>query len=201
VTRPWVIAAIGFVVVGLAVIGLALFVSARITDAHLAQQRRQAADALDRWAAVAASADGGEIKVVPPAWDPYNPPAGLTIDAVEVGADERDLVAIFVGSPDPAYEPCGIDYTGEAVESDLAVVVVIVEHRPFRPGGCASVGAVRRTLVRLATPLGDRTVLDVQQGLPVDVQRPSQEAMGSTGHIVTLSRERLVDATISAGLA
>jgi hypothetical protein len=174
VRRSWIIA-----VIGLAVIGLAVVLAPTVWDGRLAQQRQQADDALDRWAAAAASADDdGDIAVVPPAWDPYDPPAGLTIDAVEVGEDERDLLAIFVGSPRPSTEPCGIDYTGEVVESDLAVVVIIVEHRRFWPEVCTSIGAVRSTTVRLASPLGDRAVLDVQQGLPVEVVRPKQQGMG-----------------------
>jgi hypothetical protein len=173
VRRRWVIAVLG--VAGLlAALGLAglLPANASFWDGQLARQRQQAADALDRWAAAAASADGGEVNVVPPAWDPFDPPVGLTVESVEVSTDERLLLATFTGSPDPASEPCGIDYTGEAVESDLAVVVIIVQHRRPWPETCADIGAVRTTMVALAAPLGDRAVLDAVQGLPVEVLRP-----------------------------
>ncbi|HET7685921.1 MAG TPA: hypothetical protein VFM19_05940 [Candidatus Limnocylindria bacterium] len=156
-----------------ALLGLAVLLVACVGDGRLAQQRQQAADALDRWAVAAGMAGDGEITVQPPPWDPYDPPVGLAVESVEVGADDRHLVATFTGSPNPASEPCGIDYTGEAVESDLAVVVIIVEHRRPLPETCTSLGATRTATISLTAPLGERAVLDVQQGLPVEVVRPS----------------------------
>jgi hypothetical protein len=152
VRRLWVIA----------VLGLAGLLAACVGDGRLAQQRQQAADALDRWAA----------QIAPPAWDSNDPPVGIVVESVEVSADERQLHATFTGSPKPASQPCGVDYAGEAVESDLAVVVIIVEHRRPAPEACTSIGAVRSTMVRLAAPLGERAVLDAVQGLPVEVLRP-----------------------------
>jgi hypothetical protein len=78
----------------------------------------------------------------------------------------------FVGSPGPASQPCGADYTAEAVESDLAVVVIVTEHRNPGLATCTAVGARRTAAVELASPLGDRAVLEVREGLPVPVLAP-----------------------------
>lgn len=131
------------------------------SDGGLAEQRQQAAEALERWAA------GDQ----PPAWDAEDPPTGIVPDSVEVSADGQGLVVTFVGSPRPASEPCGADYTGEAVESDLAVVVIVIERGRLGPQACEDIGATRTTMVTLAEPLGNRAVLDVQQGLPIEVDR------------------------------
>lgn len=71
--------------------------------------------------------------------------------------------------PDPGSQQCGADYTGEAVESANAVVVIIIEHPHADTMGCTALGALRTAPVELARPLGDRAVLEVRQGLPVPV--------------------------------
>ena len=143
----------------LAILCLGAVAAACAGDAGLAQQRQQAAQALERW----------EAGIEPPPWDPENPPVGIVVDSVEVSPDGASLVATFFGSPDPASQPCGVDYSGEAVESDLAVVVIIVEHRGPTADACAGVDVIRTTMITLAAPLGDRAVLDVQQGRPVEL--------------------------------
>ena len=67
--------------------------------------------------------------------------------------------------------PCGEDYTAEAVESELAVVVIVTRHPHTPPFGeaCSAVGARRTATATLAAPLHDRVVLDLQQGTPVPV--------------------------------
>ena len=80
------------------------------------------------------------------------------------------LTASFTGAPDGADKPCGEDYTAEAVESDLAVVVIVTRHSNPSPGGCTLGGAVRTATAALAKPLGDRTVLEAMEGQPVPVQ-------------------------------
>jgi hypothetical protein len=111
------------------------------------------------------------VTVVPPPWDPDNRPIGLSIMSADLAADGLSLTVTFVGSPYPASQGCGEDYTGEAVESDLAIVAVVdVQKNPI-PGSCSGVGASRTTTLTLATPLGRRAVLEVQQGLPVPVTR------------------------------
>ena len=110
------------------------------------------------------------VTVVPPQWDGSDPPGGLAIDSATGTVGGSELTVDFVGAPDPGDKPCGEDYTTEAVESDLAVVVIVIRH-PNMPlfGACSAVGARRTATVELAAPLGDRAVLEVQQGLPVPV--------------------------------
>ncbi len=109
------------------------------------------------------------VTVAPPPWDPNNSPMGVRIDSAsgEVGALE--LTVQFIGAPLPGDQSCGEDYTAVAVESDLAVVVIVTRHPSPTIGGCSLVGAVRTAKVALAAPLAERAVLDVQQGLPVPV--------------------------------
>ena len=112
------------------------------------------------------------ITVFPPPWNADDPPIGLRIDWAKGADDSRDLEVGFVGAPNDGSKPCGVDYTAEAVESELAVVVIVKEARNPTPGACTSVGALRTAAVRLESRLGDRVVLEVQQGLPVAVQPP-----------------------------
>lgn len=114
--------------------------------------------------AVAAS-----ITVTPPAWDPDNPPTGIAIDSATGSVSGRQLTVSFVGAPAPGDQGCGADYSAEAVESSDAVVVIVIEHANLTLGACSLVGAIRTATVELAAPLGNRAVLDVQQGLPVAV--------------------------------
>jgi hypothetical protein len=114
----------------------------------------------------------GPVTAQPPPWNANDPPVGISIDsAVGLPVDVR-LVVSFVGAPDPANKACGADYTAEAVESDLAVVVIVTEHAfPFG-GACSMVGAIRTATVQLAGPLGQRAVLEVKEGRPVKVSAP-----------------------------
>lgn len=110
------------------------------------------------------------ITVVPPTWDANNPPVGLSIDSASGTVGGRTLTVTFVGAPSPGDQPCGEDYTGDAVESDLAVVVIVTRHPHATLGeACSLVGAARTATVMLTAPLGQRAVLEVQQGLPVPV--------------------------------
>ncbi|MFE9693614.1 hypothetical protein [Micromonospora sp. NPDC005806] len=114
--------------------------------------------------AVAASS---AVQVTPPSWDPYQPSGGLAIESATTTTTGRELTVTFTGAPDPGSRPCGADYRTEPVESDLAVVVIVIEHRHADNESCADVGARRSATVELARPLGERAVLEVQQGLPV----------------------------------
>ena len=116
------------------------------------------------------------VTVDPPPWNANNPPDGVRIDSATGSADSRKLTVSFTGAPLGADKPCGEDYTAEAVESELAVVVIVHRH-PWQgtmaPNeGCSLVGAVRTAKVTLAEALGDRVVLEVQQGLPISVTAP-----------------------------
>jgi hypothetical protein len=94
---------------------------------------------------------------------------GLAIDSASGKVDGSELTVAFVGAPHPGNMACGEDYTAEAVESDLAVVVIVTRHPHVAALGeaCSLVGARRTATATLAVPLGDRVVLDLQQGTPV----------------------------------
>lgn len=93
---------------------------------------------------------------------------GLAIDSASGAVDGSEVTVAFVGAPNPGNMACGEDYTAEAVESDLAVVVIVTRHPRVGLGeACSAVGARRTATARLAAPLGDRVVLDLQQGTPV----------------------------------
>jgi len=109
------------------------------------------------------------ISVTPPPWNPDDPPVGLSIYSASGTVGGRQLTVSFVGAPKPGSQPCGADYDAEAVESQTAVVVIIIEHNNATPGVCEAVGATRSATARLAAPLGDRAVLEVRDGLPVPV--------------------------------
>lgn len=113
---------------------------------------------------------GANVTVSPPQWDPNDPPAGISISAASGTVGGRQLTVTFVGSRYPGGEQCGADYTAEAVESQTAVVVIVIEHRNATNGTnviCEAVGHGRTATVRLASPVGDRSVLEVRDGLPV----------------------------------
>ena len=97
---------------------------------------------------------------------------GLAIESASGSVDRSELTVAFVGAPVPGDKPCGEDYTAEAVESDLAVVVIVTRHPHvgLLPQGCSAVGARRTATATLAAPLGDRIVLDLQQGTPVPLE-------------------------------
>ncbi len=116
--------------------------------------------------AISASAN---VSVTPPSWNPDDPPVGLSIDSASGTVGGRQLTVTFLGAPQPGSQPCGADYTAEAVESQTAVVVIVIEHRNTTDAACLLVGRGRTATVRLASPLGDRAVLEVQEGLPVPV--------------------------------
>jgi hypothetical protein len=109
------------------------------------------------------------VAIVLPPWNPDDPPVGLAIASASGTVGGRQLTVAFVGAPLPGDQSCGEDYTAEAVESDLAVVVIVTRHPHLTIGACTAVGAPRTTTLELAAPLGERTVLEVQQGRPVPV--------------------------------
>jgi hypothetical protein len=109
------------------------------------------------------------ITVVPPPWNPSNLALGPAIESASGTIGGRELTVAFIGSPRPGSQACGEDYSALAVESDLAVVVIVTSHAHAGIGACTSEGARRTATVELAAPLGERAVLEVQQGLPVPV--------------------------------
>ena len=109
------------------------------------------------------------VTVVPPPWDPNDPPVGISIQSATGTVGRRELTVTFVGAPLPGDQPCGEDYTTEAVESGLAVVAIVIRHPHLTLGGCTAIGATRTASIELAAPLGERAVLEVQEGRPVPV--------------------------------
>lgn len=114
-----------------------------------------------------AVADPGVVRVTPPAWDPYDPPSGTSIEFATTSPGRRQLTVTFTGAPGPRLRACGADYTAAAVESPNAVVVIVHEHRNPGEEACLAIGARRTATVTLARPLGERAVLEVTQGHPV----------------------------------
>jgi hypothetical protein len=136
----------------------------------LGEMRRQAGEALARYDdAVASAGPSAMASVVPPAWDATSSSAGLSIESVSVTGPGTTLTVSFTGAKGPATEPCGVDYYAEAVESEKAVVVIIISQPHAADEICTLVGFSRSEMVKLAKPLGTRAVLEAREGLPVPV--------------------------------
>jgi hypothetical protein len=112
------------------------------------------------------------VTVKPPPWNADDPPIGISIDSAIGNPDSRKLTVSFTGAVNTAAKPCGADYEAEALESELAVVVIIHEMPNPAAGACEAVGKTRTAEVTLDAKLKERAVLEVKQGLPVPVTRP-----------------------------
>jgi hypothetical protein len=135
------------------------------------EQRQLAQAALARYdAAMAKSTVSGAPAVSPSAWDPTVMSYGLSIESATLDARGTRMTVSFTGSPGPAAQPCGIDYSAEPVESDKAVVVIVLEQPNGYSGPCTLMGMTRTAALNLAKPLGDRAVLPIR-GEPVPVTR------------------------------
>ncbi|MEU9824141.1 hypothetical protein [Micromonospora chersina] len=109
------------------------------------------------------------VQVTPPPWEADHPHQGLAIESAATTTAGSDLTVSFTGVPGPSSKPCGADYSAEAVESDLAVVVIVIEYRHAKDEACLDIGAQRSATLKLSRPLGERAVLEVTQGLPVEL--------------------------------
>jgi hypothetical protein len=114
----------------------------------------------------------GSVTVDPPPWNANDPPEGLSIESATGTEGSKKLTVTFTGAVRGADQPCGVDYTAEAVESDLAVVIIVHEHPNTTAVACEAVGKTRTATVTLAARLGKRAVLEIKQGLPVSVVAP-----------------------------
>jgi hypothetical protein len=112
------------------------------------------------------------VTVDPPPWNTEDPPLGISIDRASGTGDSKELTVSFTGAPDGKDKPCGADYVVEAVESALAVVVIVIEDPNLEPATCRLIGAFRTEKVTLDAKLGTRTVLEGRQGLPVPLAAP-----------------------------
>ena len=79
------------------------------------------------------------------------------------------MVVTFTGARNPATEPCGIDYSAEAVESAKAIVIIILQQRHAYGEECTLEGADRTAVINFDRPLANRAVLNLQQSEPVPV--------------------------------
>jgi hypothetical protein len=104
-------------------------------------------------------------------WTPPEPAPPKPFDGLPhrsasaaVETDGLTLHFTFTGSP-PAYT----DYpAAEAVETSQALVVLPVAHDVGPPGPRTAIGCVRTVVARLASPLGERVVVDLDAS-PVSV--------------------------------
>jgi hypothetical protein len=110
----------------------------------------------------------GAVTAAFPTWNPNDAPVGISIDSATGTPESKQLTVGFTGAPADA-GGCGADYTADPVESDLAIVVIVTEHRHLGFGACTAVGAFRTADVQLAAALGSRAVLEVREGRPVSV--------------------------------
>ena len=134
-------------------------------DAPVWEFTLQGTPALITWVAVSAP-----VMAAAPTWNPDEQPIGIQIESATGSAAGRQLTVGFVGAGGSADQACGADYTAEAVESSLAIVVLITEHPHVSLGeACTMEGHYRTAQVELAAPLGKRAVLEVRQGQPVPV--------------------------------
>ena len=134
-------------------------------DAPLWEFTIQGTPALITWVAVAAP-----ITAAAPTWNPDDQPIGIQIESATGSAAGRQLTVGLVGAGGSSDQPCGADYTAEAVESPLAIVVLVTEHPHISLGeACTMEGHYRTAEVQLAAPLGNRAVLEVRTGQPVPV--------------------------------
>ncbi|MEU4676297.1 hypothetical protein [Micromonospora sp. NPDC023737] len=116
-----------------------------------------------------AVADQAVVTVDPPPWDPSKALGAHAVQSASTTRDGRELAVTFYGSPGPASEPCGADYATEAVESAEAVAVIVTGRARGTAEMCPAIAAWRTETVRLDRPLGQRAVLETQQGTPVEV--------------------------------
>jgi hypothetical protein len=83
--------------------------------------------------------------------------------------DGPALAVAFPAAPYGADRPCGADYTGEVVESARAVVVLLATIRVYESAANDDCPAgVQRLTIPLRRPLGDRVVLQLYTGIPVE---------------------------------
>jgi hypothetical protein len=136
----------------------------------LGEMRRQAGEILARYDdAIASVGPSATPSVQSAPWDASSPPAGSAIETARGSKTGTGLTVTFTGARGPATEPCGADYYAEAVESDRAVVVIVISQQHAAGEICPLIGYERTAKLNLAKPLGGRAVLEAREGLPVPV--------------------------------
>jgi len=108
-----------------------------------------------------------------------NPPLGCDYycrsSSYAVGEPgSSELLVVFYGAYSDGGQPCGADYDIAVMESEIAVVPIIVTTRFTQPPPdtyCGEFGRTRELSVHLGSELGERTVLDFDSGWPLMVTR------------------------------
>ncbi|TDC27790.1 hypothetical protein E1211_28820 [Micromonospora sp. 15K316] len=131
--------------------------------------RQQAREVLARYDEAVREAGGAPAPVTPPPWDPGEALGANAIQSATTSRAGREITVTFYGAPGPASRPCGADYTAETVESATAVAVIVTETARGTADVCPAIAAWRTLTVPLDRPLGERAVLELQQGVPVEV--------------------------------
>ncbi|MEV7802066.1 hypothetical protein AB0O28_03850 [Microbispora sp. NPDC088329] len=154
------------IIVSAAGLGLVALLWWTATDSDR-QLERHVQLALERYEHAFTKA-GAQATLTPLPRDPYSPVLG--VPAVRKATIHRDgwtVTAEFIGGSTTG--PCGVDYTGRAVESEHAVLIVVEGH-PHEYGRlCTAGGYSRQVTLRLNRPLGGRAVLEAVGGMPVPV--------------------------------
>jgi hypothetical protein len=112
-----------------------------------------------------------QAAVAPPMVGPM-PETGqfnLPIDSATFSPGLQTLTVHFIGAERPASEPCGVDYSAVAVESEKAVAVIVTTKPHGTDEMCDSSGHPRDAVVQLKAPLGGRAVLEIGRGTAVRV--------------------------------
>jgi hypothetical protein len=124
-----------------------------------------------RFSFVGKSVQALQAAVAPPTVPPlptngqFDPP----IASATLAADRQTLTVHFSGAQKPASEPCGVDYSAFAVESDQAVAVIVTSKPHGKGELCNGSGADRTAVVQLKAPLAARAVLEIARGTAIRV--------------------------------
>jgi hypothetical protein len=78
--------------------------------------------------------------------------------SARIGPDGRTGTISFVGAA-PGRGPCTADYAVDQLSSHTAIAISVRETRSAQ-GNCAAVGYERHVNIELASPLGNRVLVD-----------------------------------------
>jgi hypothetical protein len=153
----------------------------RVTAAHLTSRSTATTRGTTEIPVWEFTLEGTQVRVTavalkgPPAVAvPIVDPGFYLIEAMQatVRADGRTMIVHFAAGPGPGQSACVYAYDGEAVESTLAVVLLLHEHPCWwgnLPLPRTAAAYFRTAEARLATPLAGRAVLEARFGQPVKV--------------------------------
>ncbi|HEY7440078.1 MAG TPA: hypothetical protein VIC35_11860 [Acidimicrobiia bacterium] len=109
------------------------------------------------------------IAVGAPPRFPSPPEAYFSTMGARVAADGRSATITFVGAR-AGKGPCTADYSVDQLASNTAVAITIRQTRQGRgPGPCLAIGYPRHERVELASPLGNRVLVDAKTKGPIAI--------------------------------